>query len=73
MSRSLARSLLSLFLSLPLAAFAQAWPSQPITVLMGFPAGEESVRKLKDVRPAAEIVNEMMADARAILEADRRE
>jgi len=34
---------------------------------MGFPAGEESVRKLKDVRPAAEIIDEMMNEAREIL------
>ena len=39
---------------------------------MGFPAGEESVRKLKDIRPAAEIIEEMMADAREILAADSR-
>ena len=37
--------------------------------LMGFPAGEESVRKLKDVRPAAEIIDEMMVEAREILRA----
>jgi enoyl-[acyl-carrier protein] reductase II len=35
--------------------------------LMGFPAGEESVRKLKDIRPAAEIIEEMMGDARELL------
>jgi NAD(P)H-dependent flavin oxidoreductase YrpB (nitropropane dioxygenase family) len=35
--------------------------------LMGFPAGEDSVRKIKDVRPAAEIIAEMMAEAREIL------
>jgi enoyl-[acyl-carrier protein] reductase II len=35
--------------------------------LMGFPAGEESVRKLKDVRPAAAIIDEMMLEAREIL------
>jgi nitronate monooxygenase len=39
---------------------------------MGFPAGEESVRKLKDIRPAADIVEEMMAEARDILTADAR-
>ena len=37
--------------------------------LMGFPAGEESVRKLKDIRPAAEIIDEMMDEAREILRA----
>jgi enoyl-[acyl-carrier protein] reductase II len=35
--------------------------------LMGFPAGEDSVRKIKDVRPAAEIIAEMMTEAREIL------
>jgi enoyl-[acyl-carrier protein] reductase II len=35
--------------------------------LMGLPAGEESVRKIKDVKPAAEIVSEMMTEAREIL------
>ena len=35
--------------------------------LMGFPAGEDSVRKIKVVRPAAEIVTEIMAEAREIL------
>lgn len=35
--------------------------------LMGFPAGEESVRKLKDIRPAADIIEEMMGDARELL------
>src|SRR5262245_50877758 len=35
--------------------------------LMGFPAGEESVRKLKDIKPAAEIIEEMMAEAREIV------
>jgi enoyl-[acyl-carrier protein] reductase II len=34
---------------------------------MGFPAGEDSVRKIKSVKPAAEIVAEMMAEAREIL------
>jgi enoyl-[acyl-carrier protein] reductase II len=37
--------------------------------LMGFPAGEDSVRKIKDVRPAAEIIHEMMLEAREILRA----
>ncbi len=36
--RSLTVFLASLFLA-PAAALAQAWPSQPVTVLMGFPAG----------------------------------
>ena len=30
---------LGTFLLLPGLAFGQAWPSQPITVIMGFPAG----------------------------------
>ena len=38
--------------------------------LMGFPAGEDSVRKIKVVRPAAEIVTEMMVEAREILQAE---
>jgi tripartite-type tricarboxylate transporter receptor subunit TctC len=33
------KSLLVLLSLLPGAAFAQGWPSQPITILMGFPAG----------------------------------
>ena len=33
------RILLNLFFLLPGVALAQAWPSQPITILMGFPAG----------------------------------
>ena len=37
---------------------------------MGFPAGEDSVQKIKDVRPAAEIIEEMMAEAAEILRAD---
>jgi enoyl-[acyl-carrier protein] reductase II len=37
--------------------------------LMGFPAGEDSVRKIKDVRPAAEIIAEMMAEAHEVLRA----
>ena len=32
--------------------------------LMGFPAGEDSVRKIKALKPAAEIIAEMMAEAR---------
>ena len=38
--------------------------------LMGFPAGEDSVRKIKEVRPAAEIIAEMMAEAEEILRAE---
>jgi len=38
--------------------------------LMGFPAGEDSVRKIKAVRPAAEIVTEMMEEAHEILRAE---
>ena len=35
--------------------------------LMGLPAGEDSVQKIKAVQPAAEIIVEMMAEAREIL------
>lgn len=35
--------------------------------LMGLPAGEESVRKLKEIKPAAAIINEMMSEAREFL------
>jgi enoyl-[acyl-carrier protein] reductase II len=35
--------------------------------LMGFPAGEDSVRKIKDIKPAAAIIAEMMTEAREIL------
>jgi hypothetical protein len=38
--------------------------------LMGFPAGEDSVRTIKDVRPTAEIIAEMMAEAHEILRAE---
>lgn len=34
---------------------------------MGFPAGEDSVHKIKSIKPAAEIIAEMMADARDAL------
>jgi NAD(P)H-dependent flavin oxidoreductase YrpB (nitropropane dioxygenase family) len=34
---------------------------------MGFPAGEDSVQKIKSIKPAATIVAEMMAEAREIL------
>jgi NAD(P)H-dependent flavin oxidoreductase YrpB (nitropropane dioxygenase family) len=34
---------------------------------MGFPAGEDSTRKIKSIKPAAQIVAEMMAEAREIL------
>ncbi len=34
---------------------------------MGFPAGEDSVKKIKTIQPAAEIVEEMMSEARQIL------
>jgi hypothetical protein len=37
---------------------------------VGFPAGEGSVKKIKDVKPAAEIVAEMMPEAREILEGE---
>ena len=39
--------------------------------LMGFPAGEDSVRKIKSLKPAGEIVAEMMAEAREILREER--
>jgi hypothetical protein len=35
---------------------------------MGFPAGEDSVHKIKSIKPAAEIIREMMRDARDILQ-----
>jgi NAD(P)H-dependent flavin oxidoreductase YrpB (nitropropane dioxygenase family) len=35
--------------------------------LMGFPAGEDSVRQLKSIKPAAAIISEMMSEARDIL------
>ena len=38
--------------------------------MMGLPAGEESVRKIKAVKPAADIVAEMMVEAREILTAE---
>jgi len=38
--------------------------------LMGLPAGEDSVRKIKAIKPAAEIVAEMMSEARQILSAE---
>jgi nitronate monooxygenase len=38
--------------------------------VMGFPAGEDSVRKIKEVRPAAEIIEEMMGEAKEILRAE---
>ena len=38
--------------------------------LMGLPAGEDSVRKIKAVKPAAEIVAEMMVEAEEILRAE---
>jgi NAD(P)H-dependent flavin oxidoreductase YrpB (nitropropane dioxygenase family) len=34
---------------------------------MGFPAGEDSTQRIKSIKPAAVIVEEMMADARDIL------
>jgi nitronate monooxygenase len=34
---------------------------------MGFPAGEDSVKKIKSIKPAAAIIAEMMAEAREIL------
>jgi NAD(P)H-dependent flavin oxidoreductase YrpB (nitropropane dioxygenase family) len=35
--------------------------------LMGFPAGEDSVHKIKSVKPAAEIIAEMIEEAREVL------
>lgn len=37
---------------------------------MGMPAGEESVKRIHDIRPAGEIVAEMMATARHLIEAE---
>ena len=34
---------------------------------MSLPAGEESVKLIKAIKPAAQIVEEMMAEARALL------
>jgi hypothetical protein len=34
---------------------------------MGFPAGEDSIRKINTIQPAADIVAEMMAETRQIL------
>jgi len=34
------------------------------------PAGEESVKRIHDIRPAGEIVADMMATARRLIEAD---
>ena len=34
---------------------------------MGFPADEDSVRNIKDLKPAAQIIAEMMAEALEIL------
>ena len=34
---------------------------------MSMPAGEESVKLIKAIKPAAQIVEEMMAEARALL------
>ena len=58
--------------------FSAAVPSPDTTGQfdqMGFPAGEDSVRTIKSVKPAADIVEEMMADARTCLResAERRE
>jgi hypothetical protein len=41
-----------------------------VTGLMGLPAGEDSAKKIKAVKPAAEIVAEMMAEALEILRAE---
>ncbi len=50
--------------------FSAAVPSPDTTGqfdLMGFPAGEDSVHKIKCIKPAAEIIADMMAEAREIL------
>jgi len=57
----------------PMPPFSAVVPTPDTTGhldLMGFPAGEDSVRKIKSVKPAAEIVAEMMAEAREILSAE---
>ena len=54
----------------PMPPFSAVVPTPDTTGafdLMGFPAGEDSVRKIKAVKPAAEIITEMMAEAREIL------
>ena len=51
-------------------AFSAAVPTPDTTGdfdAMGFPAGEDSVQKIKSIKPAAAIVAEMMAVAREIL------
>ncbi len=38
---------------------------------MGLPAGEDSVKRIKAIKPAAEIVEEMMREARELLDEER--
>jgi nitronate monooxygenase len=57
----------------PMPPFSAVVPTPDTTGrfdLMGFPAGEDSVRKIKAVKPAAEIIAEMMAEAEEILRAE---
>jgi enoyl-[acyl-carrier protein] reductase II len=37
---------------------------------MGLPAGAESIKRIHNVKPAAQIIVEMMAEARQIIKAD---
>jgi hypothetical protein len=55
---------------LPFSAVVPTPDTQGQFDLMGFPAGEDSVRKNKDVKPAAEIIEEMMVEAEEILRAE---
>jgi enoyl-[acyl-carrier protein] reductase II len=51
-------------------AFSAAVPTPDTTGdfdAMGFPAGEDSVQRIKSIKPAAAIVADMMAEAREIL------
>lgn len=51
-------------------AFSAAVPTPDTTgdfEAMGFPAGEDSVQRIKSIKPAAAIVADMMAEAREIL------
>ena len=55
-------------------AFSAAVPTPDTTGhfdAMGFPAGEDSVQKIKSIKPAAAIVLQMMAEARDILAQSR--
>src|SRR5690349_1167181 len=62
---SLAIFLISLGLA-PAAALAQAWPSQPVTVLMGFPAGSgvDVVARLLEVPMERSLGGKLVMDYR---------